>query len=323
MTACTNRLLGLGLTATLLTGLAGCVGIEEATKIDPKSLPPAAKSANPQAVAAVQPPPGMPVTPTGPVTIEGTTVSNIPVPIPKGGPTIENAQAMNPAAPTIANAQAVKPGGPTIANAMAANAASPAVQAVNAQATAQNVALPPEVEAESAVATTELIAAQKVIPLPKPKMELAYAANPASARFSAIDNQFDTSPPGAPPVIQPKSATSGPGPINDLIKKYAAMYELPESLVHRVVHRESRYNPAAFNRGHYGLMQIKYNTAKSMGFAGSASGLFDAENNLKYAIKYLRGAYLVADRNPDGAVKLYARGYYYDAKRKGMLHVLE
>jgi soluble lytic murein transglycosylase-like protein len=100
------------------------------------------------------------------------------------------------------------------------------------------------------------------------------------------------------------------------------MYNVPEDLVHRVVQRESRYNPGAYNGGHFGLMQIKHATARSMGFDGPASGLFDAETNLKYAVKYLRGAWLVADNNRDNAVRLYARGYYYDAKRKGMLHVL-
>ncbi len=70
-------------------------------------------------------------------------------------------------------------------------------------------------------------------------------------------------------------------------------------------------------------MQIKYATAKSMGYQGTPNGLLDAETNLKYAIKYLRGAWLVADNDPDDAIKLYARGYYFDAKRKDMLHVLE
>ena len=37
------------------------------------------------------------------------------------------------------------------------------------------------------------------------------------------------------------------------------------------------------------------------------------------AVKYLRGAWMVADGNPDLAVRFYARGYYYDAKRKGLL----
>jgi len=68
-------------------------------------------------------------------------------------------------------------------------------------------------------------------------------------------------------------------------------------------------------------MQILPATARTMGYRGDASGLLDAETNLKYAGKYLRGAYLVADGNHDLAVRYYSRGYYYDAKRKGMLEV--
>jgi soluble lytic murein transglycosylase-like protein len=70
-------------------------------------------------------------------------------------------------------------------------------------------------------------------------------------------------------------------------------------------------------------MQIKYNTAKSMGYDGSPSGLFDAETNIKYAGKYLKGAWLVSDNKEEDAVRLYARGYYYDAKRKGMMDIAQ
>ncbi|TIW30226.1 MAG: lytic transglycosylase domain-containing protein, partial [Mesorhizobium sp.] len=68
-------------------------------------------------------------------------------------------------------------------------------------------------------------------------------------------------------------------------------YEVPVDLVRRVVSRESTFNPKAYNRGHWGLMQIKHATARGMGYDGPASGLFDAETNLKYAVKYLRGAW--------------------------------
>lgn len=139
----------------------------------------------------------------------------------------------------------------------------------------------------------------------------AYANTPSMMALDA----FDTSSPvkAEAPSIAPSSNLQG------LIKKYAALYEVPEALVHRVVKRESNYNPAAYSRGNYGLMQIRYNTARSLGYSGGPSGLFDAETNLKYAVKYLRGAFMVADNNHDNAVRLYARGYYYDAKRKGLL----
>ncbi len=112
--------------------------------------------------------------------------------------------------------------------------------------------------------------------------------------------------------------TSSAG-VDGLISKYAMVYEVPESLVRRVVQRESGFNPGARNGPYYGLMQIRHDTAKTMGYRGGASGLLDAETNLKYAVKYLRGAYITAGYNSDGAVRFYARGYYYDAKRLGLL----
>ena len=107
--------------------------------------------------------------------------------------------------------------------------------------------------------------------------------------------------------------------VDGLITKYAMIYDVPESLIRRVVQRESSFNPAARNGPYYGLMQIRHDTARSMGYSGSAAGLLDAETNLKYAVKYLRGAYIVAGYNSDGAVRNYSRGYYYDAKRAGLL----
>ncbi len=104
-----------------------------------------------------------------------------------------------------------------------------------------------------------------------------------------------------------------------LINKYADLYEVPRGLVHRVVHRESRHNPKALSRPYYGLMQILPATAKSMGFQGKPMDLLDAETNLKYAVKYLRGAWLLSDGSYDMAVKWYSRGYYYEAKRRGLL----
>ncbi|MER8376638.1 lytic transglycosylase domain-containing protein [Mesorhizobium sp. M1396] len=114
-------------------------------------------------------------------------------------------------------------------------------------------------------------------------------------------------------------ATGVRGDVERLIEKYAALYQVPVDLVRRVVNRESTFNPKAYNNGHWGLMQIKHATARGMGYDGPAKGLFDAETNLKYAVKYLRGAWLVAGGNAKKADWLYQTGYYFDAKRKGLL----
>jgi soluble lytic murein transglycosylase-like protein len=123
---------------------------------------------------------------------------------------------------------------------------------------------------------------------------------------------------GVPPRND-RVAPAGSAEVRRLITKYARIYDVPESLVHRVVRRESNYNPAARNGPYYGLMQILPQTAKTMGFRGRPSDLLDAETNLKYGVKYLRGAWLVSRKNPDRAVMWYSKGYYYEAKRMGLL----
>ena len=104
-----------------------------------------------------------------------------------------------------------------------------------------------------------------------------------------------------------------------LIDKYAREYDVPAPLIHRVIQRESNYRPGARNGPYYGLMQILPQTARTMGHRGAPEELLDADTNLKYAVKYLRGAWLVADGSYDQAVMWYAKGYYYEAKRRGML----
>ena len=112
-------------------------------------------------------------------------------------------------------------------------------------------------------------------------------------------------------------------PLRDLIAAHAAANGVPFALADAVVRIESRYNPGVSNGGALGLMQIKPATARGMGYTGAPSGLLDARTNLTYAVPYLANAYHIAGRNEDGAVRLYAGGYYYVAKRKGMLGQLQ
>ena len=122
---------------------------------------------------------------------------------------------------------------------------------------------------------------------------------------------------GGPAKVEPDP--DGPAEINRLIRKTARLYDIPESLIHETVARESGYNPAARNGPYYGLMQIHPQTARGMGFQGDPSDLLDPETNLLYAGKYLRGAWIVARGNHDRAHMWYRRGYYYEAKRLGLL----
>lgn len=113
------------------------------------------------------------------------------------------------------------------------------------------------------------------------------------------------------------AGNAGPRAYDSLVARHAAANGLPESLVRRVIMRESRYNPRAVSKGNYGMMQIRLGTARAMGYQGSAAGLLDADTNMTYAVRYLAGAYRAAGGNHDRAVSNYARGYYYQAKAQG------
>ncbi len=107
-----------------------------------------------------------------------------------------------------------------------------------------------------------------------------------------------------------------------IVAKHAKANGVPEAFVHRIVMRESRYNPGVVRNRCYGLMQIKHATARSMGYRGGARGLLDPEVNLTYAVPYLANAYRIAEGNEVRATALFSSGYYYAAKRKKMLGLM-
>jgi len=148
---------------------------------------------------------------------------------------------------------------------------------------------------------------------------------PAPSKASAAIAAFAPTKPGHVPKASavPEAPTAlgyaEVGNYDGLISHYSAQYSVPERLVRRVIARESNYNAGARNGPYYGLMQISHATASGMGYSGAPGGLLDAETNLRFAVKYLAGAYTTARGDEDQAMRFYARGFYYDAKRAGLL----
>ncbi|MGH6934692.1 MAG: transglycosylase SLT domain-containing protein, partial [Methylocella sp.] len=101
------------------------------------------------------------------------------------------------------------------------------------------------------------------------------------------------------------SPSAGPAIYNKMIAREARIHDVPEAFVHRIVMRESRYNPRLVHNHCFGLMQIKYATARGMGYRGAPRGLLDAQTDLTYAIPYLANAYRLADGNEDRAAALF------------------
>ncbi|KAA1182851.1 lytic transglycosylase domain-containing protein [Rhizobium tropici] len=73
-----------------------------------------------------------------------------------------------------------------------------------------------------------------------------------------------------------------------LIAKYAKQNGVAVELATAVIKIESNFNPKTRgSAGEIGLMQIKPATARLMGYAGGAKGLYDPETNIRFGMKYL------------------------------------
>jgi soluble lytic murein transglycosylase-like protein len=119
-------------------------------------------------------------------------------------------------------------------------------------------------------------------------------------------------------VLQlPHAASAQRADYEALVASQASANGVPVELVHRVIVRESRYQPRLVGRGGtIGLMQIKLATARGLGYTGDAEGLRDPNTNLTYGVKYLAGAYHAANGDHARAIHYYAAGYYQAAKRQ-------
>jgi soluble lytic murein transglycosylase-like protein len=114
----------------------------------------------------------------------------------------------------------------------------------------------------------------------------------------------------------PAKPVYNPGDVDpDLAAKiqfHADENQVPVELVHKVIRRESKYQAHVIGGGYaMGLMQIKYSTARGMGYGGNAQGLLDADTNLYWGVRYLAAAYRYAGGDQTMADRYYARGFPY------------
>ena len=94
-----------------------------------------------------------------------------------------------------------------------------------------------------------------------------------------------------------------------LIAQHAARNGIPPALADAVVRVESRYNSAARNGVNLGLTQISLSTARSLGYAGGAGGLLNADTNLQYGMLYLAQAYRLSGGDTCRTILKYQAGH--------------
>lgn len=114
-------------------------------------------------------------------------------------------------------------------------------------------------------------------------------------------------------AIKPATASPqrGRAAYADMIARIAGEAGVPVSVADAVVEVESNYNPATRGRqGEIGLMQIKLQTARELGYEGTAAELFDPETNLKYGMKYLAKAQKAGGGQLCGTMFKYQAGLY-------------
>lgn len=92
---------------------------------------------------------------------------------------------------------------------------------------------------------------------------------------------------------------------DDIIKRAAEVYNIPEKLINSVIKQESNFNPAALSTaGAAGLMQLMPGTAKYLG----VTNILDPEQNVMGGAKYLRQMLDQFDNNLETAIAAYNAG---------------
>ncbi|BCP54441.1 hypothetical protein K32_30580 [Kaistia sp. 32K] len=137
----------------------------------------------------------------------------------------------------------------------------------------------------------------------------SFAISPASAQSGRLLKSNDI-----------RVAAAERSRFDTMIKDYASANNVPLSLAHAVVTVESNYKPnMTGNAGEIGLMQVKLQTARGMGYKGSAKGLYDPDTNIRYGMMYLGQARKLAGGDLCGTILKYNGGHGATRMTKGPL----
>src|SRR5947207_2275020 len=98
--------------------------------------------------------------------------------------------------------------------------------------------------------------------------------------------------------------------LGSIVSRQAEAAGIPAALVRAVVHVESDWDQSMTGfAGEVGLMQIKPETAREMGFAEEDDKLYDPETNIRWGVRYLAEAWKLASGNICQTVLKYNAGH--------------
>lgn len=111
-------------------------------------------------------------------------------------------------------------------------------------------------------------------------------------------------------MAKPAEGKARSSELNSLIAAKAAAHGVPVELAGAVVRVESNYHANVTGRaGEVGLMQIKYQTARGLGYTGTRAALYDPATNLEWGMRYLAGAHRLAGGSLCGTLAKYQGGH--------------
>ncbi|MBZ9657047.1 lytic transglycosylase domain-containing protein [Phyllobacterium lublinensis] len=106
------------------------------------------------------------------------------------------------------------------------------------------------------------------------------------------------------------ASAMGPTKYSTIINSYAASYGVPVALANAVISVESNYQPnTTGSAGEIGLMQIKLETARGLGYTGSREALYNPDTNIRWGMKYLAGAHKLGNGTTCGTILRYNAGH--------------
>jgi soluble lytic murein transglycosylase-like protein len=98
--------------------------------------------------------------------------------------------------------------------------------------------------------------------------------------------------------------------LGSIASQYAEAAGIPDALVQAVVRVESDWDQSMTGfAGEVGLMQIRPQTAREMGFAEEEDKLYDPETNIRWGVRYLAEAWRLAGGNVCQTVLKYNSGH--------------
>jgi soluble lytic murein transglycosylase-like protein len=98
--------------------------------------------------------------------------------------------------------------------------------------------------------------------------------------------------------------------LGSIVNQYAGAAGIPDALVRAVVRVESDWDQSMTGlAGEIGLMQIKPETARDMGFVEQDEKLYDPETNIRWGVRYLAEAWRLADGDLCHTVLKYQAGH--------------